>query len=219
MSFAFLGLHLNAYLDHVCGYSRCASYSTIQGFDYILLAKVLALFFLTENMMWTALALAIVALVFVFLYVFWPRIGAFKVGLLISGISAAFLLLVAPVNFVMELSSIASTTATGNTVDTTNAVALGAGFYATFVAFALVLIGLFLSLRAVKALGPIGNISLRNPINPTTSTLPPKAGLEPGPEPLQSPTLSPTMYCKLCGAKIPRDSKFCKECGSNLVEE
>jgi ribosomal protein L40E len=28
-----------------------------------------------------------------------------------------------------------------------------------------------------------------------------------------------TMFCKECGAKIPRDSDFCEECGSKLVNE
>jgi hypothetical protein len=32
-----------------------------------------------------------------------------------------------------------------------------------------------------------------------------------------SPTLSPTKFCRYCGAKILRESKFCEECGKNLV--
>jgi hypothetical protein len=41
---------------------------------------------------------------------------------------------------------------------------------------------------------------------------------EPAPEKPARPSLSPTMYCKECGAKISRDSIFCEECGTKLVE-
>jgi hypothetical protein len=33
----------------------------------------------------------------------------------------------------------------------------------------------------------------------------------------ESPAMLPTKFCRYCGAKIPRQSRFCEECGKNLV--
>jgi len=34
----------------------------------------------------------------------------------------------------------------------------------------------------------------------------------------QSDTIKPTKFCRRCGAKIPRDSKYCEECGGGMIE-
>lgn len=53
-----------------------------------------------------------------------------------------------------------------------------------------------------------------------TTVMEPPAPMTP-PQPPKSPTLAattipPTKFCRFCGAKIPRDSKFCEECGKGL---
>lgn len=40
---------------------------------------------------------------------------------------------------------------------------------------------------------------------------------EPSPASQHSSVVSPTVFCRYCGAKIPRTSKFCEECGSKLT--
>jgi hypothetical protein len=37
------------------------------------------------------------------------------------------------------------------------------------------------------------------------------------PTQVDSPPVPPTKFCRYCGAKILRESKFCEECGKNLV--
>jgi hypothetical protein len=82
------------------------------------------------------------------------------------------------------------------------------------IVFSLAYVGLFvaasLTARVMTVWLPAQIPSIEVP-SPRTTEIP-------EPSIKQVPAMAPTKFCRFCGAKIPRVSKFCEECGKPLTD-
>ncbi len=205
------------YLGNVCSGSSCQSY---QGNPAIHDA-----FGLTNTLVFSSLTLAIFALVFFILSIFWPRLG---VGTLITGAIGSVLLLIAPVYLYFALpaaisssggsipvsSFFGSYTQNGFFGPTTYSWGGGTGWFLAFVVFAFFLVSTLVALSAVRRILPLGN--LRIPPSPT-----PAASLYAAQPPQTAVTpwaSGKGMFCPTCGSHYSVGTQFCSKDATPLKE-
>jgi hypothetical protein len=194
---------MGIYLDHICGsYSGsngCLPLQTLQELGSSPeLSQFLSSFNAAQSLVWAGLALAIITFAFLILTLWHPKqfpiIRSFAA---LTGALGTMILVGSSIYLSGSLEELAQLF-----VDSY----FDVGFYLAPIA------GIFLLAATMTAFVKLGrpttiaNVSFASLRSPEIAL-----------EPIAKQTRRKTMFCRKCGVKISRDSKFCEECGANTV--